>query len=76
MVATVLDAVYVDPKVEKAVVAIRPKAAFRAIFEVATAKAGSGVELLKAQPQPAVPTGSGEERCLWWRRGRVELPVQ
>ena len=76
LAATILEAVYVDPKAEKVVVAIRPKAPFRAVFEVATARTGSGVEPSKAEPPALTTTGGGQERCLWWRRGRVELPVQ
>jgi len=40
---TMLDAVYVDTVEAKAIVAIRPKPAFQALFEIATAKAGSDV---------------------------------
>ena len=39
--ATVLDAVCVDPKVDQRVVAIRPKAAFRAIFDCATLRSAA-----------------------------------
>ena len=44
---TVLDAVYVDPVDEKAIVAIRPKPAFRPLLEIATTRAKSGVLLIK-----------------------------
>jgi len=39
---------------------------------VAATKEGSGVILLNEPPED-----SPEARpCFWWRRGRVELPVQ
>jgi hypothetical protein len=44
---TVLDAVYVDPVDEKAIVAIRPKPAFRPLLEIETTRAKSGVLLIK-----------------------------
>jgi site-specific DNA recombinase len=67
-----LDAVYVDDKEEKRIVAIRPKPPFRPVFQVATTKEGSGVILLNGPPEshPEAPS------CFWWRWGRVELPVQ
>jgi hypothetical protein len=45
-----LDAVYVDTVEEKAIVAIRPKPAFRALFEIATTREGSGVVVIKEPP--------------------------
>jgi len=48
-----LEAVYVDHKEAKAVVAIQPKPAFRAVFQVATTRADSGVVLIKEPPDPA-----------------------
>ena len=67
-----LDAVYVDAKEEKSIVAVKPKPPFRPIFEVATTKQDSDVILLKEPPELHDP----EARCLWWRRGRVELPLK
>ena len=68
-----LDAVYVDTVEEKSVVAIRPKAAFRPIFEVATTREGSGIALINQTPQTQnEPEASGS--CSWWRRGRVQPP--
>jgi len=72
LLLTMLDAVYVDAKEEKAIVAIQPKAPFRPIFHVATTKEGSGVLLMKEPPE--IPPEA--DLCSWWRRGRVELPVQ
>ena len=83
LLLTMLDAVYVDSK-ENAIVAITPKAPFKPVFEVATTRQGSDVALVhdpQAEPRIAdqpPPHGHGLEAdsCSWWRRGRVELPVQ
>ena len=73
LLMAMLDAVYVDTVEEKSVVAIRPKPAFRPIFEVATTRAGSGIILInETPPDPEGP--EAESLCSWWRRGRVELP--
>ena len=75
LLMAMLDAVYIDIVEEKSVVAIRPKPAFRPIFEVATTRGGSGIILInETPPDPEGP--EAESLCSWWRRGRVELPVQ
>ena len=70
-----LDAVYVETKELKQVVAIQPKPAFGPVFQVATSREGSGVVLIKESPETA-----GEPRetdlCSWWRLGRVELHLK
>jgi len=71
LLLTMIDAVYVDAKEEKRIVAIKPKPPFIPVFQVATTKEGSGVTLLKEPP-----AAFSEAPCFWWRRGRVELPVQ
>ena len=72
LLMAMLDTVYVDIVEEKSVVAIRPKPAFRPIFEVATTRAGSGIILInETPPDPEGP--EAESLCSWWRRGRVEL---
>ncbi len=43
---TVLDAVYFDAKETKSIVAIVPKPPFRAVFQVAVTKEGSGIRLV------------------------------
>ena len=54
------------------VVAIRPKPAFRPIFEVATTRAGSGIVLInETPPDPEGP--EAESLCSWRRRGSVQL---
>ena len=76
-----LDAVYVDAKDERRIVAIRPKAPFRAVFQVATTREGSEVALVhdsegafeNADQPPPDGYGAEADSCLWWRRGRVEL---
>ena len=71
LLMAMLDAVYVDTVEEKSVVAIRPKPAFRPIFEVATTRGGSGIVLMnETSPDPEGP--GAESLCSWWRRGRVE----
>ena len=76
LLLSMLDAVYVDSKEEKAIVAIRPKPAFRAIFQVVTSREESGVILIKEEPLDTIPEAQDDPLCFWWRRGRVELPVQ
>jgi hypothetical protein len=81
LLLSMLDAVYMDAKDEKRIVAIKPKAPFRPVFQVVTTREGSGVALVhdpEAKPQTAdQPPPDGQEAdgvsCSWWRRGRVEL---
>jgi site-specific DNA recombinase len=70
---TMLDGVYVDTVEDKAIVAIRPKPAFQAFFQMATTKEGSGVVLYNEKASTL--SGSFDELtpCFWWRRGRVQL---
>ncbi len=72
LLLTMLDAVYVDAKEDRSIVAVKPKPAFRPVFQVAVTREGSGVVLLN-KPPGAAPEA---RLCFWWRRGRVELPVQ
>ncbi len=76
ILVTMLDGVYVDTVEEKAVVALRPKPAFQALFHIATTREGSGVILYKENPPDQLPSPEDNLPCSWWRRGRVELPVQ
>ena len=69
---TMLDAVYVDARNEKAIIAIRPKPAFKALFEIATTRKGSGIVLITTTP-PDFFSPEASISCSWWRRGRVEL---
>jgi site-specific DNA recombinase len=70
---TMLDAVYVDTAEDKAIVAIRPKPAFQALFQVATTKEGSGVVLYNEKASTLSGSSDDITPCFWWRRGRVEL---
>ena len=64
--------------------AIKPKAPFRPVFQVATTREGSGVALVHdpdAKPQTAdQPPPGGQEAdgvsCSWWRRGRIGLHLE
>ena len=76
---TMLDCVYVDTVDEKSIVAIRPRPAFRPLFEVATMRAGSGIVLVhervgdfETTNQPPPGGQEADDSCSWWRRGRVE----
>ncbi len=73
ILVTMLDGVYVDTVEEKAVVALRPKPAFQALFQIATTREGSGVILYKANPPDHFSGPEDDSPCFWWRRGRVEL---
>ena len=72
---SMLDSVYVDTVEEKTIVAIRPKPAFRPLFEVAATREGSDVVLINEPPLTSNEPEAAD-LCFWWRRGRVELPVQ
>jgi hypothetical protein len=79
---TMLDAVYVDTVEERRVVAIRPRPAFRPLFEIAVTREGSGIVLVNErdwekanQPPPHEHAAQGVP-CSWWRRGRVELHLK
>ncbi len=76
LAASLFDSVYVDTRDSQSVVGIRPKAIFKPLFEAVTTAAGSGVVLFRATDQPLVGVPGADDRWLWWRRGRVELPVQ
>ena len=49
LLLTMLDGVYFDMKHSKTIVAIKPKAPFRPVFQVATTKEGSGIELVQEE---------------------------
>ena len=74
LLMSMLGAVYADTVEEKAICDIRPKPAFRALFEMATTR--EGIDDVCYSSQPPDLDGQGAEPCFWWRRGRVELPVQ
>ncbi len=72
LLLTMLDAVYVDTVEENAIVAIRPKPAFRPLFEIATTRKGSDVLLINEPPLTSHEPEAADS-CFWWRRGRVDL---
>ena len=84
LLLTMLDSVYVDTKEEHRVVANRAKPPFRPLLEIATTRPDSDVELYVVELyvlEKETPAAWGEQQalsgpCFWWRRGRVELPVQ
>jgi hypothetical protein len=47
LLMTMLDAVYVDTKQARRVVALKPKPPFRPVFQVAVAQKGSKIKLIK-----------------------------
>ena len=72
LLMVMLDEVYVGTVDEKAIVTIRPKPAFRLLFEIATTREGSGIALINQTPQIR-NEAEASESCSWWKRGRVEL---
>jgi hypothetical protein len=69
LLLTMLDGVYVDAKEERRIVALKPKPAFQALFQIATTKEGSGVVLYN-EKAPTFSESSDEMiPCSWWRRG-------
>ncbi|MFQ6029037.1 MAG: recombinase family protein [Dehalococcoidia bacterium] len=73
---TMLEAVYVETVDERSVVALQPKPAFQALFQLATTREGSGVVLYPENEKAPDFIGSSQNDtpCLWWRRGRLHLP--
>ena len=62
-----LDAVYMDAKEDRSIVAVKPKPASRPVFQVAVTREGSGILLVNGPPDD-----DPEDRmCFWWSRGRV-----
>ena len=52
-----LEVVYVYTKETRSIVVIKPRAAFRPIFSLATTRMGSGVALTPGPDDPAVGSG-------------------
>ncbi len=66
---TMLEAVYVECKEEKRIVAIKPKPAFKPLFAIATTSQGSRVVLCTDDRQDI----GKNSPCFRWRRGRGNL---
>ena len=66
-----------DTVEERRIVAIRPRPAFRPLFEIATTRDGAGIilvnerDLEKADQPPPHGQEADAKLCSWWRRGRV-----
>ena len=71
LLMAMLDEFYVGTVDEKAIVTIRPKPAFRLLFEIATTCEGSGIAPINQAPQTQ-DESEASESCSWWRRGRVD----
>jgi hypothetical protein len=74
LLLTMLDAVYVDAKKTKSIVAIRPKPPFKPVFQVAASREGSDIRILNEPLNGSsmflVETGEGA--CLKSRSHVVE----
>ena len=73
VLATMLEAVYVDTVEVKTIVALKPKPAFQALFQIATTREGSGVILYKENPPDQFSSPEDDSPCSWWRRWRVDI---
>ena len=71
---TMLEAVYVECKEEKRIVAIKAKPAFKPLFQIALTRQGSEVTIIH-ENTPSHNNATETNPCFWWRRGRVELPL-
>ena len=62
LLLTMLDAVYVDAKQTRSIVAIRPKPPFKPIFQVAATKEGSDIRIINepVQGSPVFLVETGE----------------
>jgi ethanolamine ammonia-lyase large subunit len=66
LLLTMLDAVYIDAKKTRSIVAIRPKPPFKPIFQVAVTKEGSDIRIINEpiQGSPVFLVETGEESAL------------
>ena len=69
-----LECVYVDIKEPASVVGVKPKPQFLGLLQLVEPDPDSGVTLDNKSPESA--NDSELNMTGWWRRGRVELPVQ
>jgi hypothetical protein len=63
-----LEAVYVDTKETRSIVAIKPRAAFRPILSLATTRMGSGGVLTPGLDDPAAGAGRSILEAAFVRR--------
>jgi hypothetical protein len=64
MLMTMLEAVYVECKEERRIVGIKPKPAFKPLFEIALTKAESGVVLVKDDDEEERPDSGNYAKAL------------
>jgi hypothetical protein len=66
LLLTMLDGIYIDAKQTKSIVAIRPKPAFKPIFQVAVTKEGSNIRIINEplQGSSVFLVETGENRTL------------
>ncbi len=64
LLLTMLDAVYVDAKKTKSIIAVKPKPPFKPVFQVAASREGSDIRILNEpyQGSPLFPVETGESR--------------
>ena len=64
LLLTMLDAIYVDAKKSKSIIAIRPKPPFKPVFQVAASREGSDIRILNEPLEGSsvflVETGEGQ----------------
>ena len=58
LILTMLDAVYVDAKKTKSIIAIKPKPPFLPIFQVASTRAGADIRIVNEPLNPASKSSS------------------
>ncbi len=75
LLLTMLDAVYVDAKKTRSIVAIRPKPPFKPIFQVAVTKEGSEIRILNEpiEGSSVFLVETGERACLRSQTNVIKL---
>jgi len=75
LLLTMLDAVYIDTRQTKSIVAIRPKPPFKPIFQVAVTKEGSDIRIINEpiQGSPVFLVETGENHTPSETRNAVIL---
>ncbi len=68
---TTFDGIYINSKQTKSIKVVKPKPLFKPVFQVAAQKEGSVINLSTGREKE-----SSGRPCFWWKRGRVEFPVQ
>jgi hypothetical protein len=73
LLLTMLDAIYIDAKKTRSIVAIRPKPPFKPIFQVAVTREGSDIRIINEpiQGSPVFLVETGENHCVPETRNNV-----